>query len=380
MANLAITETIKPPSPSILVVDDEDDIRYLLTRWLTDEGFGCECAADAQAALEQLGLREIDIVALDIRMPKRSGIELLHTIKDVSPDTAVVMLTALEDAKMAIKALSYGACGCLIKPVDRKELLFQVENAFERRQQSIEKRQYTRDLEERVQQQTIAIRLAHEETVHRLVGASMYREDETAAHIRRTGLFSELLARAAGWCPQSADTIRLAAPMHDVGKIGIPEAILCKPGKLTDREFEVMKTHTVLGAKMLSDSNTPMLRMAEEIALNHHERWDGSGYPAGLEGADIPESARIVAIVDVYDALTHDRVHRAALPENEALAVMGAGIGTQFDPQLMASFFSQLPEIRRIAEHTRDELEQNAELNSISTPTSHLTPPCANSL
>ena len=144
--------------------------------------------------------------------------------------------------------------------------------------------------------------------------------------------------------------IRLAAPMHDVGKIGIPDRILRKPAELTAEEFEVMKTHAVIGANMLAGSHSPMLQTARDIALNHHERWDGTGYPAGLDGPDIPESARIVAIVDVYDALSHDRVYRAALPEDEVLAIMERGVGTHFDPFLSAAFFSVLPEIRRIAE------------------------------
>lgn len=150
-------------------------------------------------------------------------------------------------------------------------------------------------------------------------------------HIRRTGLLSELLARAAGWSNADAEAIRQAAPMHDIGKIGVPDAVLRKPGELTPEEHEIMRTHTVIGAKMLAGSNAPVLKMAREIALHHHERWDGTGYPDGLAGYDIPEIARIVTIVDVYDALTHDRVYRRALPEDEVLAIMHQGLGTHYD-------------------------------------------------
>ena len=157
-----------------------------------------------------------------------------------------------------------------------------------------------------------AIRIAHEETIHRLVTASLCRDEETGMHIKRTGLLSELLARAAGWSEADAEIIRLAAPMHDVGKIGIPDAILQKPGKLTPAEFETMKTHTLIGAGMLDGSQSAILAMAREIALCHHEHWDGTGYPRGLAGMAIPEPARILSIVDVYDAMTHSRVYRSA--------------------------------------------------------------------
>ncbi|MFH1923305.1 MAG: HD-GYP domain-containing protein, partial [Planctomycetota bacterium] len=151
------------------------------------------------------------------------------------------------------------------------------------------------------------------------------------------------------------EQIRLAAPMHDVGKIGIPDAILQKPGKLTLEEFEIMKTHTVIGADMLTGSDVPMLQMAREIAFAHHERWDGSGYPNRLTGPDIPESARIVAIVDVYDALTHDRVYRPAMAEEEVLEIMRQGVGTHFDPCLSALFFSHLEDISQLAEENKDD-------------------------
>jgi putative two-component system response regulator len=163
------------------------------------------------------------------------------------------------------------------------------------------------------------------------------------------------LARAAGWLGDELEAIRQAAPMHDIGKIGILDAVLRKPGKLTPQEFEVMKTHTLIGSEILAGSKVPMLQMAREIALNHHERWDGKGYPRGLAGKDIPESARIVAIVDVYDALTHDRVNRPALPEDEVLAIMHQGEGKQFDPELLAEFFRHLPEMRRLVEQHPDK-------------------------
>lgn len=342
------------PGAKILVVDDEPFVRDLVARWLADESYACAQAGSAQAAWDHLQTCEADLVTLDITMPGANGIDLLHRIAQAWPDTAVIMMTAVGETQTAIEALTHGASAYLIKPVSREELGFQVRRALERRQLLLEKRQYAEQLERKVLEQTAALRSAQEEVIHRLVSASLFRDVETGTHIRRTGLLSELLARGAGWSAAEAKVIRLAAPMHDVGKIGIPDAILRKPGKLTPDEFEIMKTHSVLGAAMLADSAAPMLRMAQEIALGHHEHWDGNGYPAGLSGHAIPESARIVAIVDVYDALTHGRVYRPALPEEEALSILRKGAGSQFDPLLLATFFSCLEDVSRILRENPD--------------------------
>ncbi|MFZ1934205.1 MAG: CHASE domain-containing protein [Thermoguttaceae bacterium] len=210
-------------------------------------------------------------------------------------------------------------------------------------------------LAQKVLEQTVDIRRANEEVIDRLVSAAQWSDEETGMHIRRTGLLCEVLARAAGWFGDDVEALRQAAPMHDIGKIGIPDAILQKPGKLTAEEFAVMKTHTRIGADILAGSKSPMLQMAREIALNHHERWDGKGYPRGLAGKAIPESARIVAIVDVYDALSHDRVYRPALPEAEVLTIMQQGAGSHFDPVLMTFFFLHFSDIRRIAQEHPDD-------------------------
>jgi hypothetical protein len=215
--------------------------------------------------------------------------------------------------------------------------------------------EHTVHLEKRVRQQTAEIRSGQEEVLFRLVAASQHRDEETGTHIRRTGVLSQALARALGWVGDELDVIRQAAPMHDIGKIGIPDAILRKPGKLTVEEFEVMKTHTVIGAEILAGSKVPMLQMAREIALCHHERWDGKGYPRGISGKTIPESARIVAIVDCYDALTHDRVNRPAFTEDAAVGIMQKESGKHLDPELLAEFFRHLPEMRRLSEEHPEE-------------------------
>ena len=334
----------------VLVVDDDPLVRNLIVRQLRGAGCDCAQAVHAQAAWDQLRHGEFELVTLDIRMPGGSGLELLSRITRQFPDVAVLMLTGEGDVATAVQAMTQGAYGYLSKPFSAPELLMQVERALERRRLVIENRLYTQSLEQKVAEQTRAIRKAHEETIYRLVRASLCRDDETGAHIQRTGWYSELLAGTLGWDKDACERIRLAAPMHDIGKIGIPDAILCKPGKLTPEEMTVMQTHTILGAEMLADSDSDVLRTAAEIALSHHERWDGRGYPHGLSGAAIPAAARIVAIADVYDALTHDRVYRPAFSEAEALRIMISGDGSQFDPECFAAFASVLPEMRAIAE------------------------------
>jgi len=346
-----------PGRPSILIVDDEVQVRSLLARWLASAGMNCAQAGSAREALSHLEVHDVDLVSADLKMPGESGSWLLERIRERLPDVAILMLTASGETRMAINSLTRGASGYILKPVQRDEFVFQVQQALERRQLRIERRQYTETLERRVQEQTQTIRLAHEETIHRLITATMCRDEETGAHIRRTGLFSEVLALAAGWSSTEAESLRLAAPMHDVGKIGIPDAVLQKPGKLTAEEFEIMKQHTVIGASMLHGSSSPVLQLAEGIALSHHERWDGSGYPQGLSGDAIPEAARILSIVDVYDALSHDRVYRPAFSEADVLSLMRDGRSSQFDAGLLGLFFTVHEQIREIAKLNPDVAE-----------------------
>jgi len=365
LSELASFMNSMPLSPTVLIIDDERPVRDLLVRWLRNEGFRCLEADSAAAGWALLQSNEIELVTCDIRMPGETGLDLLPKIQASCPDIAVLMLTASSDTKTAIQSLTSGAYGYLVKPVEREELLFQVQRGLERRRLVIENREYTQKLEWRVREQTTSIRLAHEETIHRLLSAAMLRDEETGAHIRRTGLFSELFSEVLGWSPEEVENIRLAAPMHDVGKIGIPDAILRKPGKLSEAEFEVMRTHTLIGARMLRGSDWPVLKLAHEIALYHHERWDGTGYPKGIRGEGIPLSARILAIVDVYDALTHDRVYRAALPEEEAVDLMIKGRGSHFDPFLFGVFLTLVPELRRISLDNPDI--EDKELNQIDS-------------
>jgi putative two-component system response regulator len=351
-----------------LVVDDESHIRKLLSRWLHDDGWTCQVAPNAAEALAVLDTQEVKVVTCDLNMPGHSGLWLLERIVERFPDTSILMLTASSDTQIAIDALTHGAAGYMLKPVKREEFLHQVRKTWEHGQLREERREYLRTLELRVQEQTVAIQRAHEETIHRLLTAAACRDEETGAHIRRTGLFAEVLALTAGWSSAEAEKLRMAAPMHDVGKIGIPDAILRKPGKLTPEEYEIMKQHTLIGAKMLSGSNSLVLQLAETIARGHHERWDGTGYPNRLAGEQIPEAARILAIVDVYDALSHDRVYRPAFPEVVVLWMLREGQGTQFDPALLTLFFTVHEEIREISAQHPDVAEVVEALPAVRNP------------
>ena len=236
-----------------------------------------------------------------------------------------------------------------------------IQNLGEKYRQEVSRLQQVRDglltqekLENEIQQRTLKIKQREEEIALKLVSLTSYRDEETGAHVRRIGLYAAAMAKALHWPPPAIDDIRLAAPMHDIGKIGIPDRILLKKGRLTKAEFVVMKRHPEIGAKMLQDSHIPALDMAADIALCHHEKWDGTGYPRELAGEDIPIAARITTIVDIYDALVHERVYKKAMSEADALELMRTMCGTHLDPQLFALFEGLLPTMRRIRKEVQD--------------------------
>jgi len=338
---------------SILIVDDEPFMRDLISRWLCPEGYDCSTAASAEDAWDLLQRDSFSLVISDIKLPAKSGIDLLETIKNELQDVAVLMITGVDDRRTAIRALELGAYGYVVKPLEQNEVIINVLNALGRRRLSLEAKEQERMLQEKVRRQTEEIRVSREEIALRLIAAQEYRHDETGAHIRRIGLYAETVGKAMSYPEEHTEMLRLTAPMHDVGKIGIPDSILLKPGKLTPQEWDIMKRHTAIGAQILGGKSVPHLSLARDIALSHHEKWDGSGYSQGLSGRDIPEAARIVAIVDVYDALVHDRVYRPAFPEDRALDIMEKDRGAHFDPDLFAVFVQVLPRLRQIRSRIR---------------------------
>ncbi len=332
----------------VLAVDDSHSICILISRWLQKEGYVCDVANNVDEALDKLQNNEYHLVISDIMMPGRTGIDLLEILKKSYQNIAVIMATAVDNRETAIKTLQLGAYGYVMKPFDKNEFLISVVNALERRRLTLASREYEKRLEQEVRERTDDIRRREEEIALRLISASGYRDEETGEHIKRLGLYSAKMAEALGWNLEKLDYLRVAAPMHDVGKIGIPDEVLRKPGKLTPEEFEIIKKHTTIGEQILTGTDIPLLNMAAEIALSHHEKWDGSGYPNKIAGEQIPEEARIVAIADVYDALSNNRVYRAAMPEEKVLAIMKEGRGSHFDPTLFDLFLDILPEFRLI--------------------------------
>jgi len=338
----------------VLVVDDEPYIRELIQRCLELEGYVCRSAPDAEGALEELARdAAVDLVVSDIHMPGMSGMELLATVRHRYPDVAVLMVTGVDDRKVGIQALRLGAYGYLIKPFDINELAINAANALERRRLALLSRATQDRLEEEVRRRTTQIRDREEEIALRLVTAAEFRDTDTGAHIRRIGLYSSHLARLLGWNNARRDDLRVAAMMHDIGKIGVPDSILLKPGPLNPEERVILQQHTNIGARILAGADISLIDMARAIALCHHEKWDGTGYPERLNGEQIPEAARIVAVVDVYDALVHDRVYRTALPEPEVLDFLRAQRGLHFEPRILDAFLADVAAFRAIREEVR---------------------------
>jgi putative two-component system response regulator len=339
----------KHSEDNILIVDDESSIRELFLIWLEEAGYTCFSADSAQKAIDLINKENFSLIISDINMPGMTGIELLEHIKENYHDNvAVLMVTAVHDRDLAIQALRTGAYGYLNKPVDQNEMIVNVVDALERRRLVLVSKSYQEMLEAEVRRQTEALRKREEEISLRLVSAAEYRDDETGSHIRRIGLVSASLAKEMGLDTSTVDDIRIAAPMHDIGKIGVPDNILRKPGRLTPEEFNIVKEHTTIGAQILDGSDIRLIRMAKDIALYHHERWNGMGYPTGLSGEDIPLYARIVAVVDVFDALSSPRVYKPAFSVEKTVGIIKAERGEHFDPQVLDVFLTLLPSIREI--------------------------------
>jgi putative two-component system response regulator len=347
----------------ILVVDDEAPARRTFSRALAVDGYECATAESVPRARELLDADSYDLVICDLNMPGESGMTLLEELDKSHGEIAVLMVTGEDDPAIAHAASERGADGYMIKPFSRNELLIHVDCALEqaRRRQhqwrlsdhsGLEARERATEVREALMDVAERERLIdHQqaETLRRLSEAVGQRDLETGAHIRRIGRHSALLAHAHGLNEEVVRAIELAAPMHDVGKVAIPDSILSKPGKLSAGEREVMQRHAQIGHDILAYSGSPLLDLAAEIALTHHEHFDGNGYPAGLSGEKIPLAGRIVAIADVFDALTSDRPYQGRLPLERALEIMREGRGTHFDPVLLDCFIEHLDEVFEVS-------------------------------
>jgi putative two-component system response regulator len=332
-----------PATGRALIVDDDVQVSDALRRLLREAGLGTVITtADPTQAAALFARHEPDVVLLDLHMPGLDGFEVLALLRDVAPSgvpVPIVMLTGDSGSKQKLQALAGGATDFLVKPIDVMEVILRVRALLHTRELQRELADQNRTLEVRIAKRTRQLEVAQMEMLERLASAAELRDDDTGQHIHRVGQLAGRLALALGWTREQAELLDHAARLHDIGKIGIPDSILRKPGPLTPEEFEQMKSHTVVGARLLAGGQSELIQMAERVALDHHERWDGAGYPNKLAGDAIPLEARIVAVADFFDALTHERPYRAAFPVERTLAMVRSSVGSHFDPRVGEAFF-----------------------------------------
>jgi putative two-component system response regulator len=334
----------------ILIVDDEENNIDILRRILTRAGFTrVESTSDSRDAQRLYVRHRPDLVLLDLHMPHLDGFAVMAKLSEITEATylPIVVLSADVTPEARRDALSRGAKDFVNKPFQQDEILLRIKTLLETRLLYLQIQSQNQLLEAKVRERTRALEEAQIEIIERLAVAAEFRDDNTGQHTQRVGQMSALLARQLGMPDGQIALMRRAAPLHDVGKIGVPDAILLKLGKLTEQEFAIVKTHTVIGARILSGGKFPLLRLAEEIAFSHHERWDGSGY-ASLAGTDIPLAGRIVAVADVFDALTQQRPYKPAWTIGDAIAEIERQRGLQFDPGVVDAFLRVVEEQRRL--------------------------------
>lgn len=390
MSTIALSTPVAPlqslgtcavPNAKIVVVDDEPVNIKVVQRLLKIEGYeNFVSATDAREAVALVRAESPDLVLLDLMMPYVSGLDILADLRHdiVTTHTPVIILTASTDRETRIEALRTGANDFLNKPIDPSELAPRVSNLLALKRQQDRLENYSRELEAAVRERTAELEASRRDILHCLARAAEFRDDDTGHHVLRVGRYARLLADALGNDQAYLDLIEQAAQLHDVGKIGIGDDILKKPGRLTEDEFECMQRHSSLGkrvlqrmspqeetalrhhadigAKVLGVSNSPVLDMATRIALTHHEWWNGKGYPLGLEGEDIPIEGRITAIADVFDALSTRRCYKEAFPISKCFEIMAAERGTHFDPTLLDAFFSRRTDILEVQMRYADEI------------------------
>lgn len=348
----------------ILVIDDEPDNLLILSEQLRGAGYrAVTVTADPLEAVALFEIKTFDLVLLDIMMPGLDGFGVMARMQAVRPAKScpILVLTARQDEVTRLRALRDGAQDFLSKPFLEEELLCRVYNLLEMHLAQCDLATLNHSLETAVRERTIQLEERNRQLIHsqleildRLGLAAEFRDNETGLHVVRMSRYAELLGRAIGLDEQEASLLLHCAPMHDIGKVGIPDAILLKPSKLDRDEWTVMHRHPEIGANILANSTSHWLEVSRMIALSHHERWDGTGYPHGLSGEAIPLFGRIVAVADVFDALTSARPYKPAWPVAKTIETMQEGMGTHFDPRLIATFVDLLPDMLRIKDQHQD--------------------------
>ena len=349
----AADETFAPPSPGeaarILVVDDDARNLKLLSRLLADAGYtNVRMTDDPRSVLGLFAVFQPDLILLDLHMPGMTGFEVMAELQPWIPAETflpIVMITGDDHGEVKERALAAGAMDFLTKPFSGAEVRLRIQNLLRTRSLQLQLLGQKGELEVRVQERTHELERARIEILERLARAAEFRDDATGEHTRRVGRTSGLVAAALGLAQPEVELIERAATLHDVGKIGVSDTILLKPGHLTPEEIEAMRTHTTIGARILSGSDVPLLQTAADIALSHHEHWNGTGYPEGVAGEAIPLVGRIVAVADIYDALTHVRPYKRAWTREEAVAEIRAQSGLKLDPGVVAAFLHVLDRV-----------------------------------
>lgn len=330
----------------ILIVDDDVRNLKLLQRLLGESGYtSVRITDDPRTALPLFAEFAPDLIVLDLHMPGMDGFEVMAELRPWIPEGTILpflVITGDDHGQVKERALAAGAMDFLTKPFSGTEVRLRIQNLLRVRFLQVQLARQNDELEQRVRERTQKLEETRLEILTRLARAAEFRDDDTGEHTRRVGSMSGRTARLLGCSEEESELIERAATLHDIGKIGIPDAILLKPGKLTPPEFAVMRSHTTIGARILSGSDVPVLQTAAMIALTHHERWDGRGYPEGNLGADIPLVGRIVAAADLFDALTHARPYKRAWTREEALREVCAQAGRQLDPGVVEALLHVL--------------------------------------
>lgn len=343
----------------ILVVDDDPGVQKSMRRILERARYRVVIADGGQDALDKIAAKPPDLILLDISMPMIDGFEVAAQLKEnpSTVDIPIILITGLDTTHNHVKAMDLGVNDFLSKTAHPEEILARIRSHLKIKQLNDQLSEYRASLEKMVALRTEQVKYASLEIIWRLTAASEHRDNETGAHIKRMSHYSAAIAQQMGLPQKTKEAILYGAPMHDIGKIGIPDSILLKSDKLNATEWDIMKKHTTMGADILKDSKVGFVRMGRTIALTHHERWDGSGYPKGLQAKQIPLAGRIVALADVFDALTSERPYKEAFSIEESNRIIAEESGKHFDPVVVKAFFSIQEEILELKEKFQDDGE-----------------------